>query len=192
MTRPLLRLARTSTKHGKRPKPTSNDSAKNQGPKISLTNRLPIKNPNMNDPFPEREQDRYVSRGLAYVILLNGVAALVLLTALAFAPQSTTDAHRLAWAMMVFGSGAIAGLLSSLLAYFGRIVVETPSRLIMRDLLRVGAIVAAVGSGAAFLTGLNMVALTAPESSWTHPKTKPEDQTPAPATKPARLILLKV
>ena len=115
----------------------------------------------MNDPFPERERDRYVSRGLAYVILLNGVAALVLLTALAFAPQSTPDSHRLAWAMMVFGSGAITGLLSSLLAYFGRIMMVETSSLILRDLLRVGAIVAAVGSGAAFLTALNMVALTA-------------------------------
>jgi hypothetical protein len=139
-----------------------------------------MKNANLSDPFPEREQDRYVSRGLAYIILLNGIAALVLLAALSFSPQSTMDSHRLAWAMRVFGFGAIAGLLSSLLAYVGRIVmVVTPSRLIMRDLLRVGAIVAAVGSGAAFLTGLNMVALTVPESSRRHPKTKPENQAPA-------------
>jgi hypothetical protein len=137
----------------------------------------------MNDPFPKREQDRYVSRGLAYIILLNGIASLVLLAALAFSPQATTDSHRLAWAMRVFGFGAIAGLLSSLLAYVARIVmVETPSRLIMRDLLRVGAVVAAVGSGAAFLTGLNMVALTVPEHSKPHPK--PETQ--APASVPTR------
>ena len=142
----------------------------------------------MNGPLLERERDRYVSRGLAYIILLNGAAALILLTALAFAPQSTTDSHRLAWAMMVFGSGAITGLLSSLFAYFGRVMmVETSSRLIMRDLLRVGAIVAAVGSGAAFLTALNMVAITAPESSHTRPKTKPEEQAPAPAMNPAQL-----
>jgi hypothetical protein len=64
--------------------------------------------------FPEQERDRYVSRSLGYVVLLNGVAALILVAALAFAPQSTTDSHRLAWAMMVFGSGAMAGLLSSL------------------------------------------------------------------------------
>ena len=50
-----------------------------------------LKNGQMNDPFPEREQDRYISRGLAYIILLNGIAALVLVTALAFAPQSTAD-----------------------------------------------------------------------------------------------------
>ena len=50
----------------------------------------------MPDAVPERERDRYVSRGLAYVILLNGVAALILVAALAIAPQSTTDPHRLA------------------------------------------------------------------------------------------------
>jgi hypothetical protein len=136
----------------------------------------------MSDPFPERERDRYVSRGLGYVILLNGVAALILVAALAFAPRSTPDSHRIAWAMLVFGSGALAGLLSSLLAYIGRaVMVETSTRLVMRDILRVAAILAAVGSGAAFLTALNMIALTAPESSSTRPKGKPQDQTPAPA-----------
>ena len=135
----------------------------------------------MNDPYPERERDRYVSRGLAYVILLNGVAALILVAALAIAPQSTTDPHRLAWSMMVFGSGALAGLLSSLLAYASRtVMVGASSHLVVRDLLRVGAIVAAVGSGAAFLTALNMMALTVPESSSTRPKGKPQDQTTAP------------
>jgi hypothetical protein len=46
------------------------------------------------------------------------------------------------------------------------------------------AIIAAVGSGAAFLTGLNIMALMAPEASSTRPKSKPQDQTPAP-TAPA-------
>jgi hypothetical protein len=138
-------------------------------------------------------RDWYISRALAFIILLNGVAALILVTALAFVPQSTTDPHRLAWAMMVFGSGAITGLLSSLLAYFGRTVVgEMPSRVIMRDLLRVGAIVAAVGSGAAFLMGLNMVVLTVPESSSTRPRTKSQAPNASPARNPGRLILLQL
>jgi hypothetical protein len=146
----------------------------------------------MSDPFPERERDQYVSRSLAYVILLNGVAALILVAALAFAPRSTTDSHRIAWSMLVFGSGALAGLLSSLLAYIGRaVMVETSTRLIIRDLLRVAAILAAIGSGAAFLTGLNMVALTVPESSSARPKSKPQDQTPAPARYVGQLILLQ-
>jgi hypothetical protein len=44
------------------------------------------------DAFPVRERDRYASRALAYVILLSGFAALTLVTALAFAPQSATVA----------------------------------------------------------------------------------------------------
>jgi hypothetical protein len=117
-----------------------------------------------SDHFLERERDRYVSRGLAFVILLNGGAALILVAALAFAPESTSDSHRLAWAMMVFGSGAMAGLLSSLFAYISRILIATPSSwVLVHDLLRVSAIVAAVASGAAFLTALNMVAHAVPE-----------------------------
>ncbi len=140
----------------------------------------------------ERERDWYISRALAFIILLNGFAALLLVAALAFVPQSTTDPHRLAWAMMVFGSGAIAGLLSSLLAYFGRALVgEMPSRVVIRDMLRVGAIVAAVGSGAAFLMGLNMVVLTAPESSSARPKTKSQAPNATPTRNPG-LILLRL
>jgi hypothetical protein len=142
---------------------------------------------------PERERDWYISRALAFIILLNGLAALLLVAAVAFGPQSTTDPHRLAWAMMVFGSGAIAGLLSSLLAYFGRALVgEIPSRVIIRDLLRVGAIVAAVGSGAAFLMGLNMVVLTVPEGSSARPKTKSQAPNASPTRNPGQLILLQL
>ena len=128
------------------------------------------------DAFPVRERDRYASRALAYVILLNGFAALILVTALAFAPQSASDPRRLTWAMLVFGSGALAGLLSSLFAYIGRTEMAS-NHLIVQDLLRVGAIIAAVGSGAAFLTALNIMALMVPETSSTRPKSKPQEQT---------------
>ena len=138
------------------------------------------------DAFPVRERDRYASRALAYVILLNGFAALILVTALAFAPQSASDPRRLTWAMLVFGSGALAGLLSSLFAYISRTEMAS-SHLVMQDLLRVGAIIAAVGSGAAFLTALNVMALMVPETSSTRPKSKPQEQTPAP-TAPARAV----
>ena len=135
------------------------------------------------DLSPVRERDRYASHALAYVILLNGVAALILVTALAFAPQSATDPRRLTWAMLVFGCGALAGLLSSLFAYIGRIEMAS-SHLVVQDLLRVGAIIAAVGAGAAFLTALNIMALMVPETSSTRPKSKPQEQKPAP-TAPA-------
>ena len=128
--------------------------------------------------FSERERDRYVSRSLGYVILLNGAAALILMAIVALNPGSTSP--RLAWAMMVVASGAIAGLASSLLAYIQRLFAVSPPRhVFMRDFLRVGAIVLAVGAGAAFLTGMNMVSLTVPEGSTTRVKSKPENRTPS-------------
>jgi hypothetical protein len=142
-------------------------------PRQSPTDQLP-------DAYPVRERDRYASRALACLILLNGFAALILVTALAFAPQSATDPRRLSWAMLVFGSGALAGLLSSLLAYVSRTAMAS-SLLVVQDLLRVGAIIAAIGSGAAFFTALNMMALTVPEHASTRPKNKPQEQTPGPA-----------
>jgi zinc transporter ZupT len=134
--------------------------------------------------FPERERDRHVSRSLGYVVLLNGAAALTLMAVVALNPESTS--HRLAWAMLVFASGAIAGLLSSLLAYVRRLfAVSLPTHVFLRDFLRVGAIVMAVGAGAAFLTGMNIVSLTVPEGSTTRMKSKPEEnskpQNPAPS-----------
>jgi hypothetical protein len=129
--------------------------------------------------FPERERDRYVSRSLGYVVLLNGTAALILMAVVALNPESSS--RRLAWAMMVFGSGAIAGLLSSLLAYIRRLFAAAlPTYVFTRDFLRVGAIIMAVGAGAAFLTGMNMVSLTVPEGSTTRMKSTPEHQAPSP------------
>jgi hypothetical protein len=82
--------------------------------------------------------------------------------------------------MLVFGCGALAGLLSALFAYISRTVMAS-SHLIVQDLFRVVAIVMAVGAGAAFLTGLNIMALMVPEASSTRPKSKPQEQTPPPA-----------
>ena len=131
--------------------------------------------------FPGRERNRYVSRGLGYVVLLNGAAALTLMAIVALNLESTL--RRLAWAMLVFASGAMAGLLSSLFAYVRRLfAVSLPTHIFMRDFLRVSAIVMAVGAGAAFLTGMNMVSLTVPEGSTTHIKSKPEYR--APSSKP--------
>ena len=94
--------------------------------------------------FPDRERNRYVSRSLGYVVLLNGAAALTLMAIVALNPESTS--HRLAWAMLVFASGAMAGLLSSLFAYVRRLfAVSLPTHIFMRDFLRVSAIVMAVG-----------------------------------------------
>ena len=136
--------------------------------------------------FADRERNRYVSRGLGYVVLLNGAAALTLMAIVALNPESTS--RRLAWAMLVFASGAIAGLASSLLAYVRRLfAVSLPSHVFMRDFLRLGAIVLAVGAGAAFLTATNMVSLTVPEGSTTRMKSKPEIQSPSSKPETQRL-----
>jgi hypothetical protein len=161
--------------------PTEPKTLISQSPRQSSTDQLP-------DVSLIRERDRYASHALAYLILLNGFAAVVLVTALAFAPQSATDPRRLSWAMLVFGSGALAGLLSSLLAYISRTAMAS-SQLVVQDLLRVGAIIAAIGSGAAFLTALNMMALTVPQHGSTRPKSKPQEQTPS-RTAPAHAASL--
>ena len=145
---------------------------------MERSKETPDGEPAMNGTFPERERDRYVSRSLGYVILLDGVAALILMAAVAFAPQSASN--RLGWAMMVFGSGALAGLASSLIAYLARLLgLHRPGRVIFRDLLRVAAIMFAIGAGAAFLVGLNMMSLTLPQGASTHPKGPPENQKPS-------------
>src|SRR6516165_11087498 len=133
--------------HGSRPKLM---------PREPAAERLPLPQHVWEYSFPERERNRYVSRSLGYVVLLNGAAALALMAIVALNPESTS--HRLGWAMLVFASGAMAGLLSSLFAYVRRLFgVSLPTSIFMRDFLRVSAIVMAVGAGAAFLTGMNMV-----------------------------------
>jgi hypothetical protein len=69
--------------------------------------------------FVEEQRNRYAGQNLAWLILLNGAAALVILAAVAYAPQSTFET-KLGAAMMVFGGGAIAGLVSSFFAYVNR------------------------------------------------------------------------
>jgi hypothetical protein len=41
--------------------------------------------------FVERERNRFAARALAFLILLNGVAAIVLLSILARAPESSVE-----------------------------------------------------------------------------------------------------
>jgi len=107
----------------------------------------------------DRQQDRYAGRALGYLVLLNGAAALLVA------------------AMLVFGSGAMAGLLSSLIAYLNRAIrIEAPERIQLRDALRLAAMVAVIASGASFLIGLNMVGTATISRSSTHPKTKLQDR----------------
>ena len=125
--------------------------------------------------FFDAQQDRIASRGLAFLVALNGVAALLMLAAFAFGVQVTEP--KLVAAMLVFGSGAMAGLLSSFLTFLNRVIrIEAPQRLHLRDALRVTAMVAVLASGASFLIGLNMVGTATTSRSSTHPKTKIQDR----------------
>ena len=129
--------------------------------------------------FIERERNRFAGRALSFLVLLNGAAALILLTILAQAPESTVEG-KIATAMLFFSSGTIAALLSAFLAYINRTVRMRHST--RQENLRAGlrglAIAAVVGSGAAFLVGMNMVATSAVEKSSSHPKGSREDKPP--------------
>lgn len=61
----------------------------------------------------ERQRSRYASRGAALLILLNGLAALILLAGFSHLAPATGNAGKVVAAMLVFGSGAVAGLAST-------------------------------------------------------------------------------
>jgi hypothetical protein len=126
--------------------------------------------PRFDPIFVERERNRFAGRALSFLVLLNGAGSLVLLAILAKAPESTVD-PKFAAAMMFFSGGAIAALLSSFLAYINRTVnMEAPERASLRRILLFFALASVIGSGAAFLTGMNMVGAAASERSSSHPK----------------------
>jgi len=108
---------------------------------------------NVDPLFNERQRDRYASRGLGYVVLLNGIAALALLVGLAHATLSAQHIAQLADAMMVFGLGVTAGLVSILFAFLRRSFLMEQSA---RNFLRWLAIAAACIGAICFLIGLNM------------------------------------
>jgi len=136
--------------------------------------------------FVERERNRFAGRALSFLIVLNGAAALILLAVMAQAPEGTVD-RKVAAAMLFFSSGAIAALLSAFLAYINRTVrmQQSARRENLRAALRGLAIAIVIGSGAAFLVGMNMVATSAVEKSSSHPKGSREDkvQKPPPVEK---------
>jgi len=70
--------------------------------------------------FIERQRSRYASRAVAYVVWLNGLAALALLLGFAHATIPPDNVKRFADTMLVFGAGTVAGLGSAFFAYVGR------------------------------------------------------------------------
>ena len=140
----------------------------------------------------ERERNQLGARALGFLIVLNGAAAIVLLSILARAPEASVDS-KMAAALLFFSGGAIAALLSSFLAYINRTVaLEAPERLNLRRGLQIVSIVAVIGSAIAFLTGMNMVAAAASERSSSHPKGPKEQQRPkvdsAPTAQPSERV----
>jgi hypothetical protein len=126
--------------------------------------------------FMDGHQDRIAGRGLGYLILLNGVAAIVMVGAFVYGFQISAE-PKLAAAMLVFGVGAVAALLSSFIAYLNRIVrAEMPDKPKLPRALRLVAIAAVIVSGAAFLSGLSMVGTTSTAKSSSQPKTRLQDK----------------
>jgi len=130
-----------------------------------------------SDPlFLERQRSRYASRAIAYVVWLNGLAAIGLLISLAARAGFPADAaKRFADAMFVFGVGSVAGLASAFVAYVGRTLrLERPALVGWRRPLRWVAIIAAIIGAFCFLTGVNMVRHGAAPSAGT-----PQAESPA-------------
>jgi hypothetical protein len=72
--------------------------------------------------FLERQRSRYASRGVAYIVLLNGIGALILLAGVSQLAPKVEDASKVVDAMLVFGLGAIVALASTFFAYLRRTV----------------------------------------------------------------------
>ena len=105
--------------------------------------------------FLEKQRNRYASRAVGYVVLLNGLAALVLLVGLTHLTDGDQTSNL--DAMMVFGAGAISAVTSTFFAYLRRTVrILQPDRVPMRSILWWLSVLAAVGGAACFLVGLYM------------------------------------
>jgi hypothetical protein len=105
----------------------------------------------------ERQRNRLAGRGVTLLILLNSAAALILLANFTTLTPRTNNAPTLIDAMVVLGSGSIAGLASIFFAYLRRTVaLEAPERVALRMAARWLAVLAAMASAACFLVGLNM------------------------------------
>ncbi len=134
--------------------------------------------------FYERQRSRYASRGVALVILLNGLAAIALLVALSGVELNGSRAASLANAMVVFAGGAAAGLLSVFFAYLRRTIrLERPDLRVEGRPFRWLAVAAAVAGAACFVAGFIVVRDgIAPNQTMEPPRvTSPK----TPATPPA-------
>jgi MFS family permease len=138
------------------------------------------------DPFfIERQRNQYANRGVAFIVLLNGAAAIVLLAILAQQLPSTEGLKAIADAMLVFSIGAVLGLTSALLAYLNRTFRLDQPDMTWRRPLRWLAVAAAVAGAACFLGGMNMVRITVlPETPTSSRKESLRHKSPVPQRQP--------
>src|SRR4026209_687050 len=133
--------------------------------------------------FIQRQRNRYASRAVAYVVWLNGLAAIALLIGLVHATLQADQVKRFADAMLVFGAGAVAGLASAFLASVGRIIrLERPALIGWRQPLRWLAILAAFAGAVCFLGALNMARVAVKETPAAASTTTPQSESPSPST----------
>jgi hypothetical protein len=112
---------------------------------------------NIDPLYLHRQRSRFASRGIAYLILLNGIAALILLAGFSRLGPQTLNAGKIVYAALVFGSGATAGLAATFFAYLRRTIqLQAPERVPMRIGLWWLSVIAAIGATACFLVGLSM------------------------------------
>ena len=108
--------------------------------------------------FLERQRNRYASRGVAFLVILNGVAALLLLGNFVRLSPQIENAPKVADAMVVFGAGVAAALASMFFAYLRRtVMLRAPERVLPLQMGRWLAVLAAVVSAVCFVAGLRMV-----------------------------------
>jgi hypothetical protein len=133
--------------------------------------------------FVERQRDRYASRGVAYIVLLNGLAAIALLIGLVHGTLSSESAKSFADAMMVFGIGALAGLASALFAYLRRTVsIDLPGQVTERRVFGWLAVATAIIGAGCFVGALNMARMAVEsEKVEKTPSAAPALPTPSPA-----------
>jgi len=125
----------------------------------------------INPLFLERQRSRYGSRGIAFLVLLNGIAALLLMANLINLRPQIENASELASAMVVFGVGVAAALASMFFTYLRRTVrLEAPERVPSIPFGWWLAVLAAIVSAVCFVVGLNMVG-TAMSSTLEKPAT---------------------
>ena len=134
--------------------------------------------------FIERQRNRYASRAVAYIVWLNGLAAIALLIALTHATLPADQVKRFADAMLLFGAGSVCGLASAFFAYIGRTFrLERPHLIGWRRPIRWLAILAAIAGAICFIGALNMSRVAVlPKEAPAAPTTatpQPEPSTPS-------------